>query len=84
MRQRNIDMTPEWIAVGISILVAIASAVQIWQNTNIKLAVSKTELTLEKRFGEIQEWSRNTFVSKHDQMRLLELVGRDEQTRKAR
>jgi hypothetical protein len=71
-------MTPEWIAVGLSALVAIASGIQIWQNTNIKLAISSSELAIERSLGEIREWARVTFVSKHDQMQLLDLIARNE------
>lgn len=76
------NFTPEWIAVGLSIIVAIASAVQIWQNTNIKLAVSKVETNIESRFGEIREWTRTHFVSKEAQMNLLELLGHDDKKNK--
>lgn len=76
-------MNVEWVAVAISILVAAASAFQIWQNVNIKLAVSKVETNMETKLGTIREWARETFVSKNDQLNLLELLGRNDKNAKS-
>lgn len=68
-------MAPEWLHIGLVALLALASAFQIFQNTTIKLAITKME-------GELKEWARNTFVSKHDQMSLLELISRRDEKSK--
>lgn len=70
-------MTPEWLHVGLTALLAVIGGFTIWQNTNIKLAISQSETRLEKQFSNIKEWARETFVSKSAQMSLLELVAHD-------
>jgi hypothetical protein len=66
-------VTPEWIAVGISLVVAVLSGFQIWQNLNIKLALS----TMEIRLSEIRFWASQTFVSKTDHLNIMEMLLRD-------
>lgn len=70
-------MTPEWLHVGLTVLLALMGGYQMYQNTNIKLAISKMETNVETKLGTIREWARETFVSKTDQMHLLEIVSRD-------
>lgn len=75
-------MTPEWLHVGLTAVIAILGGFSVWQNTNIKLAISQNETKLENRLAGIKDWAHQTFVSKNQQLSMLEMLANDREKSK--